>query len=65
MIRDEHCPRCLSVFKDIRGVVYTSATSMDSYRCEDLWHGGHVVISGVVEWTEDDVELLRQMGIKA
>lgn len=65
MERMSFCPRCRSRYPDIRGVVYVSDTSMDSYRCEDLWHKGHVVISGEIDWTEDDIELMRQMGIKA
>jgi len=66
LTRDSVCPVCASRWSDIRGVIFPSGSLCgNSFSCVNGWHNGPVTLSGEFDWTEDDVELLRQMGILA
>jgi len=52
------CPRCLSRFRDIRGMVFIGGIPMRT--CDDAWHGGD---PDILILTDADQEWLAAQNI--
>jgi hypothetical protein len=59
----EKCPKCLSKFSDIRGVIYPSGNANDNFQCDDVWHRGPGYSPDVLILTLADQEFLAEMNI--
>ena len=57
------CPRCLSKFPDIRGVIYPDGNVNDGYRCMHDCHLGVGYDPNVLVLTVEDRDFLQIMSI--
>lgn len=56
------CPKCLSRYPDIRGMIYPVGSYIGK-QCEDGWHRGPDYDPSVLTLTISDKQLLRDLDI--
>ena len=61
MDRPDRCPRCLSKFADIKGVIYPNGNANDGFQCDDPWHLGVGYDPNILVLTEEDRAFLKEM----
>jgi transposase-like protein len=59
----ESCPRCLSHYRSIHGVIFRESSSYLSDPCDHNWHRGPNYQPEVLNLTEEDEVFMRGLKI--